>query len=71
LEGVIGVYWGVDGDLLVVYSESVSLRVGIRKEAALQHGVGGGFDAWDQVAGREGDLFYFSEIVLWLDFKSN
>jgi hypothetical protein len=64
---VVRVEWLVDGDLLVVDAQPVALAVGVGEEPCLQDGVGGGFDAGDEVRWREGDLFDLGEVVLGLE----
>lgn len=54
----------VDGDLLVVATQTVAVCVGVGEEASLEDGVGGGLDAGDHVGWREGGLFNLREVVL-------
>ena len=61
-----GLVGAVDGDLVVVRSESVSVSVGVVHETALEHLVVGGFDAWDHVSGGKGGLLRLSVEVLWV-----
>ena len=56
----------VDGDLLVVDAKAVAVRIWVGEEARLENWVGGGFDAGNHVGGREGDLFDFGKVVLWV-----
>lgn len=51
----------VDGELAVVGTETVALRVGVREEAGLEDGVGGGLDSGDEVRGGECDLLDLCE----------
>lgn len=53
----------VDGELLVVDPDAVAVGVGVGEEAGLEDGVGGRFEARDQVRGVEGNLFDFGEVV--------
>ena len=54
----------VDGDLIEVSTESVSVGVGVREESALEHLVCRWLNTWDGVGGSKGDLLRLSEIVL-------
>lgn len=54
----------VDGDLVIVGSESVSVGVGVGEESALEHSVVGGLNAWNHVAWGEGGLLGLGEVVL-------
>ena len=56
--------WRVDRQLLVVHPEAVPVRVGVREQARLQHGVRGGLDAGHGVRGRERGLLDLREVVL-------
>jgi hypothetical protein len=56
----------IDGDLLVVSSETVALGIRVGEEPCLEDGICGGFDAGDEVGGGECGLFYFCEIIRWL-----
>jgi len=49
LEGVEGAEGSVDGDLLVVDTETVAVGVGVREETGLEDGVGRRLDTRDQV----------------------
>lgn len=53
----------VDGDLVVVSTESVSVGIRVREQTALEHLVQRGFHTRHQVRGREGSLLSFSEVV--------
>jgi hypothetical protein len=54
----------VDGDLIEVSTESVSVGIGVREESALEHLVCRWLNTWDGVSGSECDLLSLSEIVL-------
>jgi len=54
----------VDGDLVIVSSQSVSVGIRIGEESSLEHLISRGFNTWDHVRGREGGLFDISEVVL-------
>ena len=54
----------VDGDLIEVSTESVSVGIGVREESALEHLVCRWLNTWDGVSGSKGDLLSLSEIVL-------
>ena len=54
----------VDGDLVIVGSESVSVGVGVGEESALEHSVVGGLNAGDHVAWGKGGLLGLGEVVL-------
>ena len=54
----------VDGDLIEVSTESVSVGVGVREESALEHLVCRWLNTWDSVSGSKGYLLSLSEIVL-------
>lgn len=64
LERVEGVEGLVDGDLLVVHTETVAVGIRVGEEAGLQDGVGGGLNAGDQVGGGEGGLLDLGKVVL-------
>jgi hypothetical protein len=46
----------VDGELLVVGTETVAVGVGVGEETGLEDGVGGRLDIGDHVGGRKGGL---------------
>ena len=46
----------IDGELLIVDAEAVTVSVGVREEARLENGVSRSFDPGYQVRRREGDL---------------
>lgn len=54
----------VDGDLIEVSTESVSVGIGVREESPLEHLVCRWLNTWDGVSGSKGDLLSLSEIVL-------
>lgn len=54
----------VDGDLLVVATQTVAVGVWVGEETGLENRVGGGLGAGDHVRGRESRLFDLGEIVL-------
>lgn len=54
----------VDGDLLVVYAQTVAVGVGIGEEAGLEDWVGRGLGAGDHVRGGEGGLLNLRKVVL-------
>lgn len=54
---------GVDWQLLVVDPDAVPVRIRIRKESALQHGIGAGLDAWWQVRWVEGYMLSLGKVV--------
>ena len=54
----------VDGDLIEVSTESVSVGIGVREESALEHLVCRWLNTWDNVSGSKGNLLSLSEIVL-------
>lgn len=59
----------VDGDLVVVGSESMTVSVRVVDKSSLEHLVVGGFDSGDQVAGGEGTLLGLSMEVLGVAVK--
>jgi hypothetical protein len=44
------------GNLVIIHAQAVALRIGIVKQARLQHFIGRHADAGHQIAGREGGL---------------
>jgi hypothetical protein len=54
----------VDGDLVVVRSDTVAVGVGVVEEATLEHAIVGGFNTGHQVGGRESGLLGLSMVVL-------
>lgn len=62
--GYLGAVGAVDGDLLVIDSETVTMGVRVGEESSLEHFVERGFDTWDEVGRREGRLLGFSEVIL-------
>ena len=49
----LGSVGAVDGDLVVVGSQSVSMSVGVREQSALEHLVKRGFHAGNEMSGGE------------------
>src|SRR5271170_5134120 len=43
--------WFVDGDLLIIGAQTMTVGVGVRKQTGLQNWVGGGFDSRDRMRG--------------------
>ena len=66
LIGVESAQWLINWDLLIVDAKAVAMGVWIGEEARLEDWVCRGFDARNHVAWREGDLFDFGEVVLWV-----
>jgi len=58
--------WGVDGNLLVVDTETVTVSVGVREETALQDWVGRWLNARHKVRGSVGDLLDLCKVVGWV-----
>lgn len=54
----------VDGHLIEVSTESMSVSIGIREESSLEHLIIGSFNSWNEVSGGEGSLLNLSEPVL-------
>lgn len=61
---VEGLERAVDGDLLVVGTEAVTVGVWVGEETGLENWVGGGLDTRDHVRGGEGGLLHLGEVVL-------
>ena len=61
--GAEGLEGAVDGNLLGVSAQTVTVGVWVGEEAGLEDGVGGGLDAGDHVGGGEGGLFDLCEVV--------
>jgi hypothetical protein len=61
----------VDGDLLVVDTESVSVGISIGEKSSLEHFVGRSFNTGDHMNGGEGGLFDFSEVVIGVSVKNH
>lgn len=40
VEAVVGAAWGVDGNLMVIYPQTVTLGIAVREEPTLEHLVG-------------------------------
>jgi hypothetical protein len=54
----------VNGDLLIVSSESVSVSIRVREESTLEHPIGRGLNAWNNVGRSKSRLLNLSEVVL-------
>lgn len=54
----------VDGELLIVRAQSISLRVVVAEQPRLEHRVCGRLDAGNEMRGGDGQLFDFGEVVL-------
>jgi hypothetical protein len=63
--------WAVNWDLLVVWSETMSVGVWVVEESALEHLVVGWLNSWHQVRWGEGDLLGFGMVVLWVTVESD
>ena len=59
----------VDGDLVVVGTESMSMGIGVREESALEHLISRGLNTWDNMGRGESALFNFGEVVLGVSVK--
>jgi len=59
-----GSVWAVNGELLIVGTETVSVSIGVREETTLKHLVQGRLNTWNQVAGSESRLLSLSVVVL-------
>jgi hypothetical protein len=59
----------VDGDLVVVGTQSVSVGVGVREDSALEHLVIGELNTWDNMGWGEGNLFNLGEVILRVSVK--
>ena len=64
LEGVEGDVRGVDGDLLIVGTQTMSVGIRVREKTRLENGIGGRLDTGDEVRGRESSLLNLGEVVL-------
>lgn len=64
LVGNAGVVGNVDGDLLVVGAEAVTVGIGVGEETSLEHAVGRGLDTGDHVRGRESGLLDLGKVVV-------
>lgn len=64
LEGVESLERRIDGDLLVVDTQTVAVGIGVGEQARLQDGVGGRLNTWNQVRRRESNLLNLGEVVL-------
>jgi hypothetical protein len=56
----------VDWELLIIDTEAVAVRVGVREEPALQDWVGTWLNAGHSVRRRKCGLFYLREVILWV-----
>lgn len=56
----------VDGNLLVVDTQSVSVGVWVREQSRLQHWVSGWLHVWNSVGWGERSLLDFGKVVLWV-----
>jgi hypothetical protein len=56
----------VNGDLVIVRAQSVSMGVWIRKDSALEHLIIRELNAWDDMGRRESALLNLSEVILWV-----
>lgn len=54
----------VNGNLLIVSAESVSVSIGVREESSLEHLIGRGLNAWNNMGRSESRLLNLSEVVL-------
>jgi len=61
----------VDGDLVVVGSQSVAVSVCIGEQATLQHLIRRRLDTRHHVGGTESDLLHLSKVVLGVPVKHN
>jgi hypothetical protein len=59
----------VDGDLVVVGTESVSVGVGVREDSTLEHLVIGELNTWDDMGWGEGNLLNLGEVILRVSVK--
>src|SRR6266850_1279487 len=55
---------GVDWELLIIDTETVAVRVGVREEPALQDWVGTWLNAGHSVGRRKCSLFYLRKVIL-------
>jgi len=61
----------VNGDLLIVDTESVSVGIGIGEKSSLEHLIGRGFNTGNHMDGGESRLFDFSEIVVGVSVQNH
>ena len=62
----LGSVWAVNGDVMVVGLEAVSMGIRVVDKSALEHLIVGGLDTWDEVAWGEGDLLSLGMEVVWV-----
>lgn len=67
----LGSVWAVDGDVLVVRLETVSMGIGVVDKSALEHLVVAGLDTWDEVAWGEGNLLSLGMVVVWVPVEGH
>lgn len=63
--------WAVDGDLVIVGAESVSVGIGVVDKTTLEHLVVGGFNTWDHVSWGESGLLSLSVETLRVLVENN
>lgn len=61
--------WAVNGDLIVVSSESVTMSVRVREKSTLEHFVHRRFHTRDEVSRGESRLLSVLEVVLWVSVE--
>lgn len=61
--------WTVNGDVVVVGSKTISLRIWVVDESSLEHLVVGGLDSWHEVSWGESNLLSFSMEVVGISVK--
>jgi hypothetical protein len=59
----------VDGDLVVVGTQSVSVGVGVREDSALEHLVVGELNTWDDMGWGESNLLNLGKVILRVSVK--
>ena len=62
----LGGVWAVDWDLVVVWTQSVTLSVSVGEKSTLKDRVGRGLLVWNGVGWSEGSLLDLSEVVSWV-----
>jgi hypothetical protein len=55
----------------LVNAEPVTISIAVGEQAALQHLVGGGTDAWHEVRGVEGRLLNFGEMIFEISIQND
>lgn len=60
LEVVDRVERRVDGELLIIYTKTVTMGIGVREEPGLEDGICRGLDVGDEMRGRESSLGSFT-----------